>query len=90
VGYRRRFQHDQISLREKRRDRELYKDSLAFHCFSENMKLVDIKTNNGLCTWNDKRGGDSQVDFKLDRFMISEDLLLLDKEIIAGILPFRG
>lgn len=70
--------------------RALYKDSSAFHCFSENMKLVDIETNNGMCTWNNKRGGDSQVASKLDRFMISEELLLLDKEIIADILPFVG
>lgn len=54
------------------------------------MKLVDIETNNGLCTWNNKRGANSQVASKLDRFMILEDLMLLDKEIIAGILPFSG
>lgn len=54
------------------------------------MKLVDIETNNGLCTWNNKRGGDSQVSSKLDRFIIFEDLMLLDKEIIVGILPFGG
>jgi len=54
------------------------------------MKLVEIETNNGLCTWNNKRGGDSQVASKLERFMISEEILLLDKEIIAYILPFGG
>lgn len=68
----------------------LNKDVAAFQNFSKNMKLVDIETNNGLYTWNNKRGGNSQVASKLDRFMISEDLMLLDKEIIAGILPFSG
>eukprot|EP00253_Pinus_taeda_P033531 PITA_33531 len=54
------------------------------------MKLVDIETNNGLFTWNNKRGGDSQVASKLDRFMISEELILLNKEIVVDILPYGG
>eukprot|EP00253_Pinus_taeda_P012543 PITA_12543 len=79
------------SLSEKKGGtRALNKDSSAFQCFLENMKLVDIETNIGLCTWNNKRGGYSQVASKLDKFMISEELLLLDKEVIADILPFGG
>eukprot|EP00253_Pinus_taeda_P022337 PITA_22337 len=77
-------------LEKKGGTRALIKDVAAFQIFSENMKLIDIETNNGLCTWNNKRGGNSQVASKLDRFMISEDLMLLDKEIMAEILPFSG
>lgn len=54
------------------------------------MKLVDTNTRNGLFTWNNKRGGESHVASKLDRFIISEDLILIDKEIIARVLPFGG
>eukprot|EP00253_Pinus_taeda_P025821 PITA_25821 len=54
------------------------------------MKLVDVETNNGLFTWNNKRGGESQVASKLDRFIISEDLMLLEKEIAASVLPVGG
>ena len=44
------------SLSEKKGGtRALNKESLAFQIFSESMKLVDIETNNGLCTWNNKR-----------------------------------
>eukprot|EP00253_Pinus_taeda_P016193 PITA_16193 len=79
------------SLSEKKGGtRALNKDSSAFQIFSEKMKLVDIETNNGLCTWNNKRGGDSQVASKLDRFMIYEELMLLDKEIIAATLENDG
>ena len=53
------------------------------------MKLVDVETNNGLFTWNN-RGGESQVASKLDRLIISEDLMLLDKEIIASVLLVVG
>jgi len=48
------------SLSEKKGGtRVLNKDSLGFQIFSEIMKPVDIETNNGLCTRNNKRGGDS-------------------------------
>jgi len=70
--------------------RVLGKDSLSFQIFTENMKLVDVETSNDLFTWNSKRGGESHVASKLDRFIISENLMLIVKEIIASILPFRG
>jgi len=54
------------------------------------MKLVDTDMGNGRFTWNNKRGGKSQVASKLDRFMISEDLMLTNKEMIARILTFGG
>ena len=52
------------------------------------MKLVDIVMNNGTYTWNNKRGGESQVASKLDRFIISEDLMIKNKDIAVRILPF--
>eukprot|EP00253_Pinus_taeda_P024786 PITA_24786 len=54
------------------------------------MKLVDADLSNDFFTWNNKRGGEAQVASKLDRFMISEELLLTDKEITATVLPFGG
>ena len=55
-----------------------------------NMGLVDTETINGTFTWNNKREVASQVASKLDRFIISEDLLLTGPAIIASILPFGG
>lgn len=66
------------------------KNSLAFKTFIDNMKLVDIVTRNGLFNWNNKRGGESQVASKVDRFIVSEDLMFTDKEMIASVLPFGG
>eukprot|EP00253_Pinus_taeda_P018984 PITA_18984 len=54
------------------------------------MKLVDIAMNNGTYTWNNKRGGECQVASKLDRFIISKDLMIKDKDIVASVLPFGG
>jgi len=53
------------------------------------MNLVDNETNNGLFTWNNKRGGKAQVTSKLDRFIIRR-YMIIDKEITARVLPFRG
>jgi len=77
------------SLSEKKGGtRVLGKGSSAFQPFINKMKLVDIITNNGIFTWNNKRGGESQVASKLDRFIISEDLMLNNKEMVEIILPF--
>lgn len=54
------------------------------------MRLVDVETINGSFTWNKKRGGDSQVASKQDRFIILEDLLLTGLDMSALILPFGG
>eukprot|EP00253_Pinus_taeda_P002583 PITA_02583 len=54
------------------------------------MKLVDTKIANGTFTWNNKKGGTSQVASKLDRFIISKDLFLTDPNLNVFILPFRG
>ena len=79
------------SLSEKKGgSRTLNKDVLAFQTFIDNVKLVDMETKNGCFTWNNKRGGESQVASKLDRFIVSEDFILIDKEIIARVLPFGG
>eukprot|EP00253_Pinus_taeda_P033682 PITA_33682 len=79
------------SLSEKKGGtRQLSRDSMAFQNFIMNMGLVDTETINGTFTWNNKRGGASQVASKLDRFIISEDLLLTGPAITASILPFGG
>jgi len=54
------------------------------------MKLVDMETSNGIFTWNNKRGGPTQVASKLDRFIVSEELILRGGNITALILPFGG
>jgi len=70
--------------------RVLCNDSSEFLNFIDNMKLVDTVTSNGIFTWNNKRGGESQVASKLDRFIISEDLTLTNKEMVARFLLFGG
>jgi len=55
-----------------------------------NMGLVDTETINGTFTSNNRSGGASQVASKLDRFIVSKDLLLTGAAITTSILPFIG
>jgi len=65
------------SLSEKKGGtRILSRDSIGFHSFTKDMRMVDSEVHNGLFTWNNKRGGNAQVASKLDRFLISEKLML--------------
>jgi len=72
------------SLSEKKGGtRSLSKYSMAFQTFSNNIKLVDTNWNTGLFTWNNRRGGDSLVASNLDRFFMSENIMLDGKEVTA-------
>lgn len=66
------------------------KDTVVFHSFREDMNMVDSELHNGLFTWNNKRGGNSQVASKLDKCLISEDLMFTNSEIVVSVLPFGG
>jgi len=79
------------SLSEKKGGtRVLNKDSSAFQASTENLKLVDRDSENGLFTWNNKRGGEAQVASKLNRFLVLEELMLINNESTTRILPFGG
>jgi len=72
------------SLMEKKGGtRILGRDSITFQNFITNIKLVDMETSNGIFTWNNKRGDPTQVASKLDKFMVSEELLLSGSSIAA-------
>lgn len=53
-------------------------------------RLIDIQTINGNHTWNNRRGGANQIASRLDRFLISEQIMMKDVFIEATILPVTG
>jgi hypothetical protein len=52
------------------------------------MELVDIRTNNGQFTWNNKRLSHHQVATSLDRFLVSESIILQGLTLDCSILPW--
>lgn len=65
-------------------DMELFGDTIA------EKRLVDIQIINGMHTWNNRRGGNQQIASRLDRFLISEQVMRRDIFIKASILPGMG
>jgi exonuclease III len=70
--------------------KRLDQDSGKFRALIDQLNLVDIETRNGIFTWSNRRSGHQHVACRLDRFLISEALLLEDPAIEANILPKIG
>eukprot|EP00253_Pinus_taeda_P001936 PITA_01936 len=70
--------------------RKLNKDSEAFTSFIDNVKLVDILPKSGNFTWNNRRGGEILIASRLDRFLISENIILDGITVESDILPTGG
>lgn len=70
--------------------RRLDKEGEQFGDMIREKKLIDIQTNNGMHTWNNRRGGENQIASRLDRFLISEQVMMKDVFIEATILPVVG
>eukprot|EP00253_Pinus_taeda_P003073 PITA_03073 len=61
-----------------------------FNDLIDDLRLVDIQTINGICTWNNRRGGKNQIASRLDRFLVSEGIMNKDIFIEAKIMPSLG
>ena len=79
------------SLTEKKGGpRHLEIDNLAFYQIIQDLKPVDLETNNGIYTWNNKRGRKSQIASRLDRYLHSENLMHKNWNIENTILLAAG
>eukprot|EP00253_Pinus_taeda_P005824 PITA_05824 len=79
------------SLMEKKGGlRKLNSDGEQFKDFIDNARLVDVYPKQGKFTWNNRRGGESLISSRLDRFLILEKLLLDGKSMESSILPSGG
>eukprot|EP00253_Pinus_taeda_P011292 PITA_11292 len=61
-----------------------------FNDMIDELRLVDIQTINGICTWNNRRGGKNQIALRLDRFLVSEPVMNKDVFVEAKIMPCLG
>lgn len=61
-----------------------------FNALIDDLRLVDIQAINGICTWNNRRGGKNQIASRLDRFLVSESIMNKDIFVEAQILPSLG
>eukprot|EP00253_Pinus_taeda_P022561 PITA_22561 len=55
--------------------------------FIQNNWLIDIPSNNGIFTWNNKREGPHQISSRLDKFLLSDNAIHVGGEFLTSILP---
>jgi exonuclease III len=63
-------------------------DAEEFSAFIDAAEMVDIRTSNGQFTWNNKRSNHYQVATRLDRFLVSESIILQRLTVDCNILPW--
>ena len=64
--------------------------SRNFKDWCDSHNLVNIPTNNGIYTWNNKRKDSAYIAEKLDRFLIRGELDKLNLNFHSSILPIAG
>lgn len=68
----------------------LDKNMEEFNEMITEQRLVDIQTINDIHTWNNRRGGRSQIASILDRFLILEQIMIRDVFVEATIMLAMG
>jgi len=61
-------------------------ESMHFQALNGKLGLNDMKTLNGLYTWTNRRSGAHQVACQMDRFLLSDSLLMEGTTLEARIL----
>jgi hypothetical protein len=69
--------------------RHLEAESGDFQCLIDNLGLIDIDTSNGTFTWTNRRTGSHQIACRLDRFLLSDSLMLEGTALEASILDIH-
>ena len=70
--------------------RHLNPISEYFNEVIDNLELIDVRTNNGIFTWNNKRTGDRGISCRVDHFLVSKTIMMNEEELRATILPSVG
>jgi hypothetical protein len=65
-------------------------DSNNFNSLIDNLNLIDLEAINGIHTWTNRRTRSHQITCKLDRFLISDSLMLEGTTLEASILNVPG
>lgn len=67
--------------------RSLSNINASFNKLIEELHRVNVRTTNGLFTWQNKRSRARHIASRLDRFLVSESALVGEGEIGATVLP---
>lgn len=65
-------------------------DSIGLKDFIHRNQLMDLQTSNGMYTWTNKRRGPQHIASRLDRFLMSDNVVHLGGDFHASIMPQVG
>jgi exonuclease III len=70
--------------------KRLEQDSGKFKTLIDHLKLVDIENSNGTFTWSNRRSGNQHIACRLDRFLVTEEIMESGSHLESLILPKAG
>ena len=70
--------------------RRLDRDSEDFNRLIDDLSLIDLEAINGTHTWTNRRTGMHQIACKLDRFLVSEPLIMEGTAAESSIINRTG
>ena len=80
-----------MSLEEKTGgSKRLDPERSKFKSLPAHLKLVDIENSNGTFTWSNRRSGNQHIACRLDRFLVTEEIMESGSYLESLILPKAG
>jgi hypothetical protein len=70
--------------------KRLEQDSGKFKALIDHLNLVDIENSNGTFTWSNRRSGNQHIACRLDRFLVTEEIMESGANLESLILPKAG
>ena len=64
--------------------------AIRFNAIINDLNLIDVRTSNGIFTWNNKQTGDRRIAYRLDRFFLSESIMMASGNLKVVVLPAAG
>ena len=61
-----------------------------FNSVINDLNLIDVRTSNGIFTWNNKEMGDRGIACMLDRFLLLGSVMMAGGDLRAVVLPAAG
>ena len=61
-----------------------------FNAIINDLNLIDVRTSNDIFTWNNKQTGDRGIACRLDRFLLSESIMMAGGDQRAVFMPVTG
>ncbi len=70
--------------------RRISPSSDQFNILIDDLGLVDVHPTNNLFTWHNNQLGERSIAYRLDHFLVTEDIVLASGDLSIVVLPLVG